>query len=140
MMAALQKTPAPLATQHLRKRNVSRCKGSWQDIAGDWPSVITSPASKRLRTSQKYLKFLGFALLEYEPRGVAEDSANTSRVLGVDKGRSVDLVGAHPFNREGLIGFFDMHRQGVSLLSHRDGKMVDRVQQPGITRFGREQQ
>src|SRR5215471_15229463 len=73
-------------------------------------------------------------------RWVAGDSRYPATgTIDVDKRPSLDVVLPLPLDRESGVGVLDMDRFGIAIASQPRGQVVERIQQPGIAGFGREQ-
>src|SRR5215831_13034191 len=72
-------------------------------------------------------------------RWVAGDSRHPATVtIDIDEGPSLDVVLPLPLDRESRVGILDMDRFGIAIASQPCGQVVDSIEKPRITGFGRE--
>jgi len=75
---------------------------------------------------------------EYLRRVTQDGDGPSGYAIGVDKGRSLDVIPAVPADGKRGIGFFNLDRLAFASMSQPCGQPVGGVEQPGIGGFGGE--
>jgi len=76
---------------------------------------------------------------EYLRRVTQDGDGPSGYAIGVDKGRSLDVIPAVPADGKRGIGFFNLDRLAFASMSQPCGQPVGGVEQPGIAGLGGEQ-
>ena len=72
-----------------------------------------------------------------EQRGwITEDGGAAARItIRIDEGCAFDAVVAHPIDREGSVGLFDVERFGVAVAGEAERQVIVAVDDPSIAGF-----